>query len=218
MRILVFDTETNGLPEGFNPSIYDTEKWPYLLQLSYILYDVGHNKILKQDDHTIKIPDSVSITKETTSINGITRRHCKLHGKSILEVLNCFNNIIKKADIILAHNVSFDKRIIMVECIRNKLFCNLSSQSGTYRPEVCTMKSGKKICKIEKTNPYGKIYYKYPTLSELHVTLFDRIPNNTHDATVDILICLRCFCQMKYDFDICIKNNKIKKIFKTYDI
>jgi DNA polymerase III subunit epsilon len=218
MKVLVFDTETNGLPEGFNPSIYDTNKWPYLLQLSYILYDVDANAILAQNDQIIKIPENIPITEETISINGITRLRCKLHGKPLKEVLEDFNELIKQADVILAHNISFDKRIIMVECIRNKLSSYLSNKSGRHHTEFCTMKAGKQICKIEKTNPYNQIYYKYPTLSELHISLFSHTPENTHDATVDILICLRCFCQMKYDFDICIKNNKIKKIFKAYGI
>ena len=80
------------------------------------------------------------------------------------------------------------------------------------------MKSGQSLCKIEKISRAGKKYFKYPTLSELHNHLFNSIPNNTHDAMVDILICLRCYCKMKYDFDICKKNNKINKIFKNYEI
>ena len=34
--ILVFDTETTGLPKGKNPSIYKTELWPHIIQLSYL--------------------------------------------------------------------------------------------------------------------------------------------------------------------------------------
>ena len=39
MKVLIFDTETTGLPEGKNPSIYETQKWPHIIQLSYIVYD-----------------------------------------------------------------------------------------------------------------------------------------------------------------------------------
>ena len=46
MKVLVFDTETTGLPTERNPSITETEKWPHVVQLSYILYDVDENKIL----------------------------------------------------------------------------------------------------------------------------------------------------------------------------
>jgi len=35
MKILVFDTETTGLPER-SSSIKETDKWPYIIQISYI--------------------------------------------------------------------------------------------------------------------------------------------------------------------------------------
>ena len=41
-RILIFDTETTGLPEKY-ASIRDYEKWPYIIQLSYIIYDTSNN-------------------------------------------------------------------------------------------------------------------------------------------------------------------------------
>ena len=50
MKILIFDTETSGLPEERNASLLSTNKWPYILQLSYILYDTDSNKILKYVD------------------------------------------------------------------------------------------------------------------------------------------------------------------------
>jgi DNA polymerase III epsilon subunit-like protein len=218
MKVLVFDTETNGLPEGFNPSIFKTNLWPYLLQLSCILYDIENDELLAQEDWIIKVADEVPISKEITAINGITKLQCKRLGEPIGDVLKEFNKLITRADKILAHNISFDKRVIMVESIRNKQSCNLSQRSEFYRPEFCTMKAGKSICQIEKLDKYGKIYYKYPKLSELHVALFGQTPNNTHDATVDILICLRCFCQMKFNFDIYTKNAKIKKIVQEYEI
>ena len=219
MKVLVFDTETNGLPEGYNISIHETNKWPYMLQLSCILYDVDANNLIKQEDWIIKIDDDIDISEECTAINGITRLQCKRTGVSIKHVLEKFNKLIIKADLTLAHNWQFDQNIIMVECLRNNIFCNLSYTAGeNRRPKYCSMKSGQPLCKIEKLSRAGKKYFKYPTLSELHEHLFNTTPNNTHDAMVDILICLRCFCKMKYDFDICKKNNKINKIFKNYEI
>ena len=46
MKVLVFDTETTGLPNGRNPSILNTHDWPYIVQLSYIIYVVSNNLIL----------------------------------------------------------------------------------------------------------------------------------------------------------------------------
>ena len=48
MKIVVFDTETSGLPKEKNASIYETDKWPYILQLSFIIYDIERNEIEKE--------------------------------------------------------------------------------------------------------------------------------------------------------------------------
>ena len=58
MKVLVFDTETTGLTKVKNPSIFDFDKWPYILQLSYILYDTEEKMIDLIYDEIIKIPDN----------------------------------------------------------------------------------------------------------------------------------------------------------------
>ena len=63
MKILVFDTETTGLPEK-NASIYDTDKWPHIVQLSYVLYDMETNHSIIQDNY-IKIDESVVISERS---------------------------------------------------------------------------------------------------------------------------------------------------------
>ncbi len=39
MRILVFDTETTGLPIKRNGSIDDSSNWPFIIQISWVIYD-----------------------------------------------------------------------------------------------------------------------------------------------------------------------------------
>ena len=51
MRVLVFDTETTGL----FPRCNDYSKYPYIVQLSWIVYDFGDNKIKSVNDHIIKL-------------------------------------------------------------------------------------------------------------------------------------------------------------------
>ena len=45
--------------------------------------------------------------------------------------------------------------------------------------------------------------------------LFDIEPKNTHNALVDILICLRCFCKMELKLDVSEKNRTIQQIQRT---
>ena len=124
MKILVFDTETTGLPQrvgGKYPLISDIEKWPYIIQISYILYDLNLNKMLDCQDHIINLPSNINISEESTNIHGINRTMCTRKGININYALEEFIDALNKADCIVAHNLSFDKKMIQVENLRLKL-------------------------------------------------------------------------------------------------
>ena len=70
----------------------------------------------------------------------------------------------------------------------------------------CTMKSSIERCNIGlESNRVGKLgeheymvnnrrmYRKFPTLAELHETLFGNIPAGLHDSMIDVEICLKCY-------------------------
>ena len=201
MKVLVFDTETTGLPTERNPSIMEPNKWPYVIQLSYILYDTELKMMLEKKDDLIKIPLGVVITPGSEAIHHITHSMCEANGIPMLDALNMFNKTLDKADVVVGHNLSFDKRMLMVESIRLNKYQRFTVK-GVSKPEYCTMKKTVDFCKIEVTNPSGEPYYKFPTLSELHHKLFATLPNGTHNAIADVLICLRCYAKLNGDYDI----------------
>lgn len=217
MKVLVFDTETTGLPkrnnDGSSPSLYDTKKWPHIIQFSYILYETEKNKILVNHDHIINLQKHVVISPESIAVHGITREQSEREGIPIQEALELFHISMMAADVIIAHNLSFDKQVVIVECIRHK-------RAGPFKfkyPEqyFCTMKNTTQLCKIETTNKKtGEKYFKYPTLSELHNHLFGVIPQNTHNSLVDILVCLRCYIKLTKSDDIIEKNRTIRSLFR----
>lgn len=206
MKIVVFDTETSGLPTEKNASIYHTNKWPHILQLSYIVYDTDNNTIVTVEDDYINIDDDVKIDPKSTEVHKITKEQLK-NGIPIQEALVKFNRYANDCTLIIGHNVSFDKRMVFVEGIRNKIKMNIQD---TY----CTMKNSTEICKIERTGKDGEKYYKYPTLTELYKHLFTITPKNTHNALVDILLCLQCFCKIELNINIAEKNRTIRYMIK----
>ena len=109
MKVLVFDTETTGLPQN-NPSIYQTHLWPHVVQLSYMLYDTDKNKIIASDDYLIKIPKDVEISQESIDVHGITRRKVDNHGYKMNQILQIFQVCLDECDFIVAHNLQFDKK------------------------------------------------------------------------------------------------------------
>lgn len=207
MRILVFDTETTGLPLEKNPSIYDTPKWPFIVQLSYIVYDCDTNEMIALIDDYINIAYDIHISEASQKVHNITREMLN-DGITIKEALYKFNNYAKHCDLIVGHNVSFDKRMVIVEGVRNKIKMDVGN---TY----CTMRNSTEICMIEKKNPNGEMYFKFPTLSELHFHLFKKIPKNTHNALTDILICLRCYCKIELKKDVTRINREIRALLRV---
>jgi DNA polymerase III epsilon subunit-like protein len=207
MKVLIFDTETTGLPEGKNPSIYETQKWPHIIQLSYIVYDSETNDIVTLEDDYISIDDNVVIQPGSQIIHNISREMLTDRGIPIEQALEKFNKFSDMSDLLVGHNVSFDKRMVIVEGIRNKIRIH---KHDTY----CTMKNSVELCKIQRFWPNGDTYFKYPTLSELHNELFQKIPKNTHNALIDILICMRCFVKIELRKDICRINRTIRLMMR----
>jgi DNA polymerase III epsilon subunit-like protein len=202
MKVLVFDTETTGLPVERNPSIYDTQKWPHIIQLSYIVYDSETNEIITVEDDT-----NINITPESQKIHNISREMLDSKGIPIQDALHKFIRFTDMSDLLVGHNVSFDKRMVIVEGVRNKIKMNINE---TY----CTMKNSIDVCKIERVGQNGDKYFKYPTLSELHNELFKQVPKNTHNALIDILLCMRCFIQLELKQDISRINRTIRLMLR----
>lgn len=216
MKVLVFDTETTGLPEENNVSILDTFRWPYIVQLSFIYYDSEINDVIDYYDNVIKLPDNITIPEDSTKIHGITNEIMREKGINIKTALKKFNDTLKDCDIVIAHNISFDKRMIMVECIRNKI-SQYFTRGQNKKPEFCTMKNSKNICKIKMINFKGEEYFKTPKLSELYSFIFKEEPKNLHNSFVDVLLCLRSYFVIIENRDI-INNEDIKYLFNIYKI
>jgi len=216
MKVLVFDTETTGLPEKNNVSILDTFRWPYIVQLSFIYYDSEINDIIDYYDTIIKLPENITIPEDSINIHGITNEAMREKGISIRIALKKFNDILKDCDIVVGHNISFDKRMIMVECIRNKI-SQYFTKGQNRKPEFCTMKNSKNICKIKMVNFKGEEYFKNPKLSELYTFIFKEEPRNLHNSFVDVLLCLRSYFMITENKDI-INNEDIKYLFNFYKI
>jgi DNA polymerase III epsilon subunit-like protein len=206
--VLVFDCETSGLLPKQKGDVF-----PLIIQLSFVLYDAGKKDIVEIYDQYVKLPSDVVLSPIITEITGIRRQTLDKNGLDILKVLKAFYEAVLKADVIVAHNMEFDFTVLLSTA--SKVFppleCELQLLNKPFRTEygtdqlrkslVCTMKKGMDLCKIPRVNSRG-VYYKYPTLAELHTHLFGYVPKNLHDARIDVLCCLRCFLKMTNVYDV----------------
>ena len=226
MKILVFDTETTGLPEkddnNKEPSIYDFDKWPYIIQISCILYDLSTNDCIIKNTY-IKINNNIIIPPESFDKHKLTHEYLNSNGINIIPALREFNELLKISDIIVGHNISFDKRIVFVECLRHKIpqyFTSFKGKQQIKKNEFCTMRKTIKHCNIVKiSKKTNRPYLKTPSLSELYLNLFPEstLPDELHNALVDILITLKCYIKFNYNLNITDLSHKIKDLCIKYN-
>ena len=216
MRVICFDTETTGLPENRNTSIYETSKWPHIVQLSFMVYDVEKKEIVEEYDEIIKIDEGVVLTPKSVEIHGISRDVISERGVPISDALLAFKRALNSCERCIGHNISFDKRLLIVEAIRNKGFDSSDNSyvQFQFKTEFCTMLKSVEICKIEKLRGDGTIYFKYPTLIELHYHLFKKTPENAHNSKVDVLICLRCYCKLAHNQDLSCESRQFRRMYR----
>ena len=220
MKVLVFDTETSGLSKTKIINLSTIHLWPFIVQFSYIIFDTDTCSIVKMYDNIIKLKPYNVISEESSKIHGITNEISLNKGVDIQEVLFEFCSDIDEVDLMVAHNINFDLPLIKVELLRcmqnnidtNDIYQSLKDNFETIlnkKEKYCTMENSIHLCKIERENSRGK-YLKFPTLSELHVYLFNVTPCNLHNSLNDILITLRCYMKMKHDIDVIEKDNTIR--------
>ena len=176
---LVFDTETTGKAD-FNAPV-DAPHQPRIVQLGAILFD-DKKKIVSELNVVLK-PDNWTIPKEAFNIHGFTTEYCEKYGLPERVGLGLFDHLLSKAEILVAHNISFD--LILIK--------GAYKRHGQTFPEVktfCTMTTMTPICKL----PGGRNgEYKWPQLKEAYWHAFSEMFASAHDAMADVRACARIY-------------------------
>jgi DNA polymerase III epsilon subunit-like protein len=228
MRILVFDTETTGLPKSKLISEYTINLWPHIIQFSYIIFDTELNDIIEITDNIVKLSEGTFISEDSIKTHGITDKITNKYGIDLEIIFNNFFNNLRNVDLMIGHNVAFDINMIRAELFR-LINSKLSEERKikhrnnldflvNYKNTYCTLQNSIELCKIEALDSYGTTYFKYPKLAELHNKLFETVPNNLHDSLNDILITLRCYMKMKHNIDLNNTCNKFIELLKQKNI
>jgi|AACY02.1.fsa_nt_gi DNA polymerase III subunit epsilon len=213
-KVLVFDTETNGLipKKNAHTRLPEIGEYPYILQLSFVVYNLETQSIEQMYDEYIKIGPNVVVSSKITDITGITREMCVNHGIPIEQALTDFYAAYMGCNRIIAHNLTFDKIMIETEITRNNDvvtssipdIVNLFNDAFNYVNDIvpyCTMLNTKKFCNYMIVGKYGP-FLKSPKLIELHEKLFGFTPVNLHNAKVDTIVCLKCYLKYEHNIEI----------------
>ena len=151
--ILFFDTETTGLRPG------------KICQLSYIMQD---KKGAKAKNFFFSVP---FVESSALAVHGLSVEKLAVlsGGKRFSDHLEEIAKDFANADLIVAHNFSFDFNFMSKEF-------EYEYERFTYKQDFCTMKKFTPICKLQRTS---SPCYKYPKLTELA----DFLEVYSYDAT-----------------------------------
>ncbi|MBA4850646.1 exonuclease domain-containing protein [Emticicia sp. BO119] len=173
-KILFYDTETTGLLPTSDRQTERLELYPWLLQISAILYTENGNELR----HINYYVERGGIKINNSNIHGITPELLEKKGKSIGHVLNRFKEICSEADLIVCHNYVFDSTVIRTELKRNKIPDFLS-----VKPSFCTMTECSRL-----SRGVG--------LQNLHFDVFGKRFDNHHNSLYDTRATADCFFEM----------------------
>ncbi|MEI7596758.1 MAG: 3'-5' exonuclease [Bacteroidota bacterium] len=120
---LFFDTETTGLPKNWKAPVTDTNNWPRLVQLAWLVYN-EKGELIDAQDFIIK-PDGFTIPAEASRVHGINTQRALEEGVELTEVLVKFNEHISNMPYLVAHNMSFDEKIVGAEFVRTQINSDL---------------------------------------------------------------------------------------------
>jgi DNA polymerase-3 subunit epsilon len=192
---LFFDTETNGFPPHAN-----------MTQLGFILTDADGN-ILEKYQAVIK-PDGWIVKDKAWYLangyseedaikkggfftdNNISTARCEEFGIPVYDALRAFQEALKKCQYKVAHNISFDNKIVYKEIVS----AGITKELFQFKKSLCTMLSTVQF--VGAFNKWGKPG-KLPKLQELHVKLFDEEFVGAHDALDDVKAMVRCFFELQ---------------------
>ena len=155
-----------------------------MVQIAWLQYDDQEN-LISEANYIIK-PDGYAIPSDAASIHGITTEIALEKGTELSSVLSEFSAVLGGANMLIAHNMDFDEKIVGAEYVR------MGFKSGIFETHrLCTMKTTTDLCGIP-----GNYGFKWPTLSELHRFLFGSDFKDAHDALVDVKVCAKCYYEL----------------------
>ena len=184
---LFFDTETTGLPRNYDAPLSDLGNWPRVVQLAWLLTD-DSGKELEKREFIVK-PEGFTIPPQASAIHGITTEIALKKGVRISDVVASFDESLKSARMLVAHNFDFDQRILAAEYLRLGQSHDLLMKTAS----TCTMRRSTDFCRL----PSERGGYKWPKLIELHTKLFGTDFASAHDAMADVQACARCFFELR---------------------
>ena len=183
MKALIFDTETTGMVKWKEPPEHPGQ--PDLVQLAMLLVEREDWSIKTRASFVVQLADGVRIEPEAEATHGISRQDCERYGVAAVVAVSLFNQLCMQADVIVAHNISFDQSVMQTAL--HRLGNKPDRMEG--KSLVCTKEATTDVLKL----PGKYDSYKWPTLAEAYRHYTGLEIEGAHDALADTLACLEVY-------------------------
>lgn len=182
---LFFDVETTGLPpRSANPVDFEKFSGCRVVSIAWVLRD---RETVYAQKYAVSDPGIPDETIGAEQIHGISRDIVDKYGSPVETVIHEFMDDVRKADIVVAHNMEFDQKVVSAELFR--MGCPRDARELMNYKTLCTMKTTTNLVKVK--NKYGS--NKWPKLEELYTFLFGSSFENAHHAMCDVDALVRCY-------------------------
>lgn len=192
---LVFDCETSGFVNERAP--LNDPRQPHLIQLAAQLCEddgepvSGFSLIVNPNHHAncMQIPEAAS------SVHGITTERAAEVGLELGVVLNVFADFYQRADLLVAHNIKFDRAVMEIAIARKWTLRALNKV-----PLFCTMEAATPILNLPPSERMLKAGFnkpKPPKLAECVKHFFGEDLADAHDGWADMAACRRVYLHLK---------------------
>lgn len=184
--ILLYDTETNGLPQWNLPS--EDPSQPHVTQLAAELCDERSGNTIATMDVLIK-PDNWTIPDDLAELTGITTERALAEGIPLADALQQFTGMWRRAAMRVGHNESFDARMLRIEYFRVLPIDDPFHDEWKGGAAFCTQGKSTKILNLPPTAKMlaaGRKHAKSPNLGEAYQHFTGRQLEGAHNAAVDL--------------------------------
>lgn len=195
--MLVYDTETTGLPQWGLPS--EDPSQPHITQLAAELCDEHNGNVLTSMDVLIK-PDGWIIPPDIAELTGITTERALDEGIPLAEALNKFTEMWRQVSLRVGHNESFDARMLRIEYFRELDHDDAFHNEWKMAPAFCTQGKSTKIINLPPTAKMikaGRRHAKSPNLAEAYEFFTGKKLDGAHNAAVDLMACKEVYYGIK---------------------
>jgi DNA polymerase-3 subunit epsilon len=189
VTVLVYDLETNALLRDELPDDHPAQ--PHPVQLAALLLDSGWRQLDELD--VIVRPQGWIIPAAASRVHGISMERALEEGIPEAEALGRFLALAAQAHVRVAHNETFDSRVLRIAL--GRLVRDWDSL-----PAFCTMAATRDLCAIPPTEAMlatGRDWFKSPKLGESYQHLLGRpMPGTAHDAMSDCQAAADIFAEL----------------------